>query len=355
MPPVAGPAAERGIPVQIAKRARVLVVDDEPQNVRYLLDVLSWAGYENVEGLTDPHEVMPRFKEWNPDLVILDLLMPEMDGFAVMEGIRREVPSDTYLPILVLTSDISREARRRALGSGARDFLTKPMSPTEVRFRVANLLETRFLFLECDRQRRALGAFEGGAVDPPTTVNDSELELLERWAASIEYAAGCGQGHAKRVSWTAGKLADALGMPETDVELLRNAALLHDLGSMPEAGGAGGHIGRGNGTDPALEHPVEGAKILEGSLLPVIRLAQEIALHHRERWDGQGFPGGLVGPAIPLSARMVAVAEGFDQLTSSGSGMPPEEALRQLERHSGRRFDPSVVEALIRCFGAPVT
>jgi putative two-component system response regulator len=354
MPPVAGPAAERGIPEEIAKRARVLVVDDEPQNVRYLLDVLSWAGYENVEGLTDPNEVIPRFKEWNPDLVILDLLMPEIDGFAVMEGIQREVPSDTYLPILVLTSDISREARRRALGSGARDFLTKPMSPTEVRFRVANLLETRFLFLECDRQRLALGTFEGDAVDPPATVNESE-ELLERWAASIEYAAGCGPGHAKRVSWMAGKLGDTLGMPETDVELLRNATLLHDLGSMPEADRAGGHNGRGNGTDPGLEHPEEGAKILEGSRLPVIRLAQEIVLHHRERWDGQGFPGGLVGPAIPLSARIVAVAEGFDQLTSSGSDMTPEEALRQLERHSGRRFDPSVVEALIRCSGASLT
>jgi len=278
-----------------------------------------------------------------------------MDGFAVMEHIQREVPDGTYPPILILTSDISREARRRALGSGARDFLTKPMSPTEVRFRVANLLETRFLFLECDRQRRALGSVEGDGAAAPLTVHNSELELLERWASSIEHASGCGRGHAKRVSWTAGKLAAELGMPETDVELVRHAALLHDLGAMPEFAGPAGDNGGGNGTELVLEHPEEGAKILEGSRLPVIQMAQEMALHHRERWDGQGFPGGLVGPAIPLSARIVAVAEGFDQLTSSGSEMAPEEALQQLERHSGRRFDPSVVEALIRCHGVSVT
>lgn len=138
------------------KQARILVVDDEPQNVRYLQDVLGWAGYEHVEGVTESRHALARFLQFDPDLVILDLLMPEKDGFDVMKEIQEAAPEDDYLPILVLTSDTSREARRRALGEGARDFLTKPMSPTEVRIRVGNLLETRFLALRCRRLERAL-------------------------------------------------------------------------------------------------------------------------------------------------------------------------------------------------------
>ena len=120
--------------------ARIMVVDDEPQNVRYVTDVLQWAGYETVEGLTDPTEAVNRFDDFDPDLVILDLLMPGMNGFEVMDAMRESVPEDVYLPFLILTSDITSESRRRALSGGARDFLTKPMSPTEVRLRVDNLL-----------------------------------------------------------------------------------------------------------------------------------------------------------------------------------------------------------------------
>ena len=129
-----------------------MVVDDEPQNVRYVIDVLTWAGYENVEGLTDPIEAVNRFPDYQPDLVILDLLMPGMDGFDAMEAMREHLPSEEYLPFVILTSDISSESRRRALSSGAKDFLTKPMSPTEVRLRVENLLETRMLYLELSAQ-----------------------------------------------------------------------------------------------------------------------------------------------------------------------------------------------------------
>lgn len=149
---------------EILKHARILIVDDEPQNVRYLADVLRWAGYEHVKGTTDPHEALSIFRHCQPDLVILDLIMPEMDGFEVLGAMRSRLGEEDFVPILILTSDITREARRRALAEGARDFLTKPMSPTEVGFRVGNLLEARFLHLRCKSLQEQLDRAEASAV-----------------------------------------------------------------------------------------------------------------------------------------------------------------------------------------------
>lgn len=145
---------------EILRQARILIVDDEPQNVRYLADVLRWAGYRHVESTTNPGQALLVFRQFQPDLVILDLIMPEVNGFAVLKELRVQFGSDSYLPILILTSDVSRESRRRALGEGASDFLTKPMSPTEVSLRVGNLLEARFLYLRCKELEARLSRLE---------------------------------------------------------------------------------------------------------------------------------------------------------------------------------------------------
>lgn len=326
------------------KQARILVVDDEPQNVRYITDVLNWAGYEQVEGVTDPLEAAQRFQEVDPDLVILDLLMPELDGFGVMDAIRALLPDDAYLPILVLTSDISSESRRGALGGGAKDFLIKPMSPTELRLRVDNLLETRFLYLKCASQARALGARSrhGGAHGV-----DAELQLLERWAASIERDLPDEGGHAKRVSWLSGRLAEALELPSHEIELIRRAALLHDLGST----GVDARPFEHGEPDPLSirQDSASGLRILEGSALPVLEEAREMLSGIAESWDGSGTPSGLRGPAIPLVARIVAVAEHFDRLSQRSSSVSGEvDPLAEMERLAGHRFDPAIVQALLR-------
>lgn len=317
-------------------RARILVVDDEPQNVRYVTDVLEWAGYEHVDGLTDPVEAVRRFRELAPDLVILDLLMPDMSGFEVMEALRDEIGEDAYVPFLVLTSDISSESRRRALSSGAKDFLNKPMSPTEVRLRVDNLLETRFLYLECARQAGLLGAGTPGSASRAEGP-DVELELLERWGASIDAALPGGEGRSKRVSWLAGRLAEALDLPERTTETIRRAAFLHDLGSRPlVTSGNGGEARDGMHVDPAA-----GQRLLEGATLPVLEAAGRMLGALEERWDGTG-PRGLRGEGIPLEARVVAVARAYDDLRRRPNG----DAMAAIEGGAGRRFDPQVVAAL---------
>jgi cyclic di-GMP phosphodiesterase len=138
--------------------ARILIVDDEPANVLLLERILGRAGYEDVVTTTDPRQALSLFDEREPDLVLLDLMMPELDGFGVMQELSRRIPEGALLPILVLTADATKEARERALSMGARDFLTKPFDHTEVLLRIRNLLEARLIYLRLQRQNEWLEA-----------------------------------------------------------------------------------------------------------------------------------------------------------------------------------------------------
>lgn len=137
-------------------QARILIVDDQETNVRLLERMLSRAGYTDLVTTTDPSRVAVLYEEQQPDLVVLDLLMPDMDGYQVMQDLARRVPVGTYLPILVLTADGTPEARRRALSMGAKDFLTKPFDQDEALLRIRNLLETRSLHLQLEDQNAVL-------------------------------------------------------------------------------------------------------------------------------------------------------------------------------------------------------
>jgi PleD family two-component response regulator len=136
--------------------ARILIVDDHEANVRLLERALQLDGYTNFLGITDPRRVVPLFTEFRPDLILLDLIMPHLDGFALMRELRPEILPNDYVPILVLTADITPEVKQRALAAGARDFVTKPFDAIEVLLRIRNLLETRFLHRELQTQNESL-------------------------------------------------------------------------------------------------------------------------------------------------------------------------------------------------------
>src|SRR6266446_4673230 len=141
---------------QALKAARILIVDDEPANVRLLERVLEREGYTHLRSTTDARQALPLYTESRPDLVLLDLAMPHVDGFQILERIKPLVPPKAYLPVLVLTADITMETKRRALESGAKDFLTKPFDQVEVLLRIRNLLETRLLHQELARHNESL-------------------------------------------------------------------------------------------------------------------------------------------------------------------------------------------------------
>src|SRR5712691_9390883 len=128
--------------------ARIMIVDDEDANVRLLERVLQHDGFTNLASTTDPRRAAQLFDESEPDLILLDLLMPHMDGFTLMDELRRLIPETSYLPILVLTADVTPETKRKALAAGAKDFLTKPFDLQEVLLRIRNMLQTRGLHLQ---------------------------------------------------------------------------------------------------------------------------------------------------------------------------------------------------------------
>lgn len=328
------------------RRARILIVDDEASNVDLLRRILEPAGYTTVHDTRDPLQVAQLLRDFEPDLVLLDLLMPGMDGHEVLEVIREATPADQYLPVLVLTSDNTRDAKRRALSAGARDYLTKPLSPSEVRSRVRNLLETRMLYQELRGQNAEL---ERRVRARTLELEDARLQTLQRLARAAEYRDDATGQHTRRVGRSAARVAALLGWSLADVEMMRLAAPLHDVGKI---GVPDGILLNDGPLSPAefevmKTHCVIGADILSGSDVPLLRLAAEIALSHHERWDGDGYPEGLAGEQIPLSGRIVAVADTYDALTHPRpykEAWTVEAALADIARGSGERFDPRVVE-----------
>ena len=141
---------------EIIQRSRILIVDDQAANVLLLERILQQGGYTNFSKTTDPRQVLEFFTLYQPDLVLLDLMMPHVDGYSLLTQLRSRVPDNHYLPILVLTADVAPKAKLRALSLGAKDFLTKPFDATEVLLRVYNLLETRWLSVQLQEQIKAL-------------------------------------------------------------------------------------------------------------------------------------------------------------------------------------------------------
>ena len=333
--------------------AKIAVVDDETANVQLLQRILELEGYTDVSGYTDPREFLDTCRILPPDLVLLDLMMPEIDGFEVLKRFQESVDDFDYRPVMIITSDDDRDTKQKALSSGARDFLAKPVSPAEVRLRVGNLLQTRSLQLELQRHAERL---EERVRSRTVELEEARLEILERLALAAEYRDDATGEHTRRVGRESAALAEALGLPADQVEDIRRAALVHDVGKIAVPDSI--LLKQGSLTDDETEkmreHTTVGANILSGSRFPMMRIAEEIALRHHECWDGSGYPDGLKGDQIPLAARIASVIDVFDSLTHKRvykRAWTTEEALDEIERLAGSKFDPTVARAFLRIHG----
>jgi putative two-component system response regulator len=285
--------------------------------------------------------------DYDPDLILMDIVMPVMDGHAVLGRLRELELLQPYRPVLVLTSDHSRQAQREAWERGANDFLTKPLSPSEVRLRVRNLLETRMLHKALSAQNELL---EERVRERTVELEEARIQVLYRLARAAEYRDDDTGRHTRRVGNSAGRIALALGISQSESSRIRMAAPLHDVGKIgiPDAI----LLSKGALSDEEFQvmktHCEIGADLLASPDIPLLQLAAEIARTHHERWDGKGYPHGLQTGAIPLSGRIVAVADTFDALTHSRpykTAWSREAALDELRRLSGEAFDPDVVAA----------
>jgi putative two-component system response regulator len=331
------------------KNSHILIVDDQPANIQFLERLLEMAGYTNFLSTTDPRQVLPLFSKFQPDLILLDLMMPQLDGYSVMQQISPRIPEGGYLPILMLTAETNTEVKQKALSVGAKDFLTKPLDATEVLLRIKNLLETRSLHLRLQNQNQQL---EERVREQTQELEQARIEILQRLAMAAEYREDPTGEHPKRVGETAANLARAAGLPKAQIELIRQAATLHDVGKIgvPDA------ILKKTSTLTAEEyeqvklHASIGARILSGTQVPLLQLAEEIALYHHEHWDGAGY-ASIKGQDIPVSARIVAIADTFDVLTHDRpyrKALSTEDALAEISKQSASQFDPRLAEAFVR-------
>lgn len=336
--------------LQILKESRILIVDDNAANVLLVERLLEYSGYVQVRSTSDPTQVQSIVFEWPPDLVILDLHMPKMDGFQVLEQLNSGRREDEYLPVLVFTADVTSEAKRRALEAGAADFLTKPGDATEIRLRVRNFLKMRYLHQKLADQNRML---EERVRERTADLESMHLEVVERLARAAEYRDDDTGQHAKRVGDTAAMIAMEMGMKSEEVETLRLAASLHDLGKIGISDTILLKPGRLTSEEFELmkTHTTIGAKVLAGSACRFLTMAETIALTHHERWDGSGYPNGIRGEEIPLVGRIVAVADVYDALVSERPykvSMDHDAAVEEIVRGAGTQFDPTVAAAFRR-------
>ena len=323
------------------KNARILIVDDEKANIRLLEIILEQAGYSEVWSTSDPCQALPLFRQISPDIVLLDLQMPRLDGFGVMRELR-EVDPEGLVPTLVLTADATLPTKHRALREGAQDFLCKPLDEVETLLRIGNLLEIRFHAVHLEERVR----------ERTRDLDAARVEVLDRLALAAEYRDADTAHHTQRVATIAARIAESMGLPKEEVEDLFRAAPLHDLGKIGLDDAI--LLKPGKLTEEELvamrRHVLIGSEILSGGNTPVLWLAEKIARFHHERWDGGGYLG-LAGEAIPLCARIVSVADVFDALTHARPykrAWPIAEAVAEIVSKSGTQFDPAVVSAFLR-------
>ena len=329
------------------KEAKILIVDDQPANVTLIEKMLDIDGYINVISTTDPTQVESIYLEQNSDLVLLDLNMPVMDGYQVLAKIR-EVDPD-YPPIIVLTAQSDRESRIKALDLGARDFLAKPFDRVELMTRIHNMLEVRIMTKAMKNQNIKL---DGMVKERTKELNDTRLEVIRRLGRAAEYRDDMTGFHIIRMSRYSQLLALAAGMSEIEAEMLLNASPMHDIGKI----GIPDHVLLKPGKLDAEEwtimktHVDIGVEILSGSDSELMDMASEVAQNHHEKWDGSGYPQALAGENIPLTGRIVAVADVFDALTTERpykEAWPIEKAIEFLKEQSGKHFDPKLVELFL--------
>ena len=305
------------------QRPRLLLVDDEPTNLQVLRHVLQ-ADYRLLFA-TDGARALQVAREQLPQLILLDIMMPGMDGYAVCRALKAD-PATAGIPVIFITALNDSQDETAGFDVGGVDYLTKPVSPPVVRARV----RTHLSLVRMDELR------------------ETRLQIVQRLGRAAEYKDNETGLHVIRMSHFSQLLALAAGCSPAWAEDLLNAAPMHDVGKIgiPDA------VLRKPGPQDAAEwatmrrHPEIGAEIIGEHPSGVLQLAREIALAHHDKWDGSGYPRGLAGEAIPLSARIVAIADVFDALTTRRpykEPWPVQDALDHIAAQAGKHFDPALV------------
>ena len=320
-----------------------LVTDDEPRLRRVLCRLMETDGFTCLEAGSGA-EALALLAQTPVPIVLTDLRMPHMDGIELLREVGERYP-DTAVVMVTGVADVDMAVR--ALGLGATDYITKPFHIDEVRVRVAQALDKRRLRLENQDYRVRL---EERVAAQARRLEELFVAAIQSLVEALEVKDPYTRGHSDRVSRYGASIARALGLDDEAVRQVELGGHLHDIGKIGVREAVLNKPGALTDDEylHIMTHPMIGWQILS-PLLGDAPAALRVVRWHHERWDGQGIPDRLGGDEIPLEARVTAVADAFDAMTSSrayrGLRMTPDAALAELERHRGTQFDPRVLDA----------
>lgn len=326
------------------RKAPIFVVDDEPVNLKLIERILESDGFHQIHSIQHAEDVAARFQALRPNLILLDINMPRMDGFAVLEELKAQSTAPLP-PVVFLTAQNAPEFRVKAFENGVLDFISKPFNRLELISRVKNLLALESAHLELSNRNNSLETMVNIRTE---ALHRTQLQVVQKLGRAAEYRDNETGAHILRMSNISALLARGMGFSDDYVQDILHASPMHDVGkiAIPD------HILLKPGSFTPREweimktHTTLGYQILSGADSRLLDLASEIALHHHEKWNGSGYPGGLAGTDIPVSCRIVAAADVFDALLSHRPYKQPwtlPEALNFLNEQSGLHFDPQVI------------
>lgn len=358
---------------QDIRNAGILVADDDPRIVVMIKAYLQMDGFRRLHAADSASEVLPLALRFRPDLIMLDVRMPERSGLETLQGIRAH-PQLAATPVVILVGELTSEAKLEVLRCGATDLLSKPLHQTELLARTRNILAAKVYQDRLNEHSQQLAV----AVRERTSeLEVARRELIECLARAAEFRDDDTGHHIIRVGRYARVIGEELGMTQEALDVLEPAAQLHDVGKIGIPDGVllkpgeltpeeyavvqkhcgfgkkiiDGKIFRGffTGDSEAVRvHAELGAKIMDIGQSPFLNVAKRVALTHHEWWDGSGYPVGLAGEDIPIEGRIVAVADVFDALSSRRPhkpAFPLDKCFRLLREGRGAQFDPAVIDA----------
>jgi putative two-component system response regulator len=363
-PVLDGPAGD-----QVISNPRIVIIDDEPINIKVVQKYLKLAGYQQFATTTDATMALDLIRAEQPDVVLLDVMMPGRSGLEILADLRR-CERSFDLPVIILTAASDRETKLNALGAGATEFLAKPVDPVELQVRLRNVLVAK---AHRDRIKDHAWELEREVAIRTAELAQAHREVILCLAKVGEYRDNETGNHVLRVGRYAAAIARRLGMTAEFVARIQQAAALHDIGKVgiPDAillkpgklddlefqrmqlhCSYGRNVCASASEDPEDKfesHTTTGRLLAAIGSSPILSMATVIAYTHHEKWDGSGYPAGLRGEKIPIEGRITAAADVFDALTSERPykrAIPIDQSLEIMKEQRGKHFDPLVLDAL---------